>query len=208
MNRNSIMSLVGFKLLLFTAAVHSFHCSNGDSGCLLLKGSCELWFQIKYTQGDMEVARKYFGQAIKLNSNNMRALFGYYLVCIYGHKVTDGLQDFKRLIWWCCHDRYWFCKAAGCCLTAIYILLHLLSGTDIKGATLLPSEVPWWMKKEDQGHWLGLMLCVPVSAMTLMVRWQERHLACWKLHSTNPRGSFPDQVEEEEDLEFTWKNSC
>jgi len=38
--------------------------------------------QIKYTQGDMEVARKYFGQAIKLNSNNMRALFGYYLVRI------------------------------------------------------------------------------------------------------------------------------
>jgi len=98
MDRNSIMSLVGFKLLLCTAAVHSFHCSNGDSGCLLLKGSCELWFQIKYTQGDMEVARKYFGQAIKLNSNNMRALFGYYLVCTHRHKVTDGLQDFKRLI--------------------------------------------------------------------------------------------------------------
>jgi len=41
---------------------------------------CELLLQIKYTQGDMEVAQKYFGQAIKLNSNNMRALFGYYLV--------------------------------------------------------------------------------------------------------------------------------
>jgi len=42
-------------------------------------------FQIKYTQGDMEVARKYFGQAIKLNSNNMRALFGYYLVSVIGY---------------------------------------------------------------------------------------------------------------------------
>jgi len=58
---------------------------------LLCKGSCELWFQIKYTQGDMEVARKYFGQAIKLNSNNMRALFGYYLVRICRHKMTEIL---------------------------------------------------------------------------------------------------------------------
>lgn len=28
----------------------------------------------------MEHARKYFAQAMKLNSNNMRALFGFYLV--------------------------------------------------------------------------------------------------------------------------------
>jgi len=39
----------------------------------------------------MEVARKYFGQAIKLNSNNMRALFGYYLVC------TSSLYPFNSL---------------------------------------------------------------------------------------------------------------
>jgi len=29
---------------------------------------------------NMEHARKYFAQAMKLNSNNMRALFGFYLV--------------------------------------------------------------------------------------------------------------------------------
>jgi tetratricopeptide (TPR) repeat protein len=38
--------------------------------------------EIKYTQGgteNMEIAKKYFGQAIKLNRNNNRALFGYFL---------------------------------------------------------------------------------------------------------------------------------
>lgn len=39
--------------------------------------------EIKYTQGgheNMEIARAYFLQALKLNSNNMRALYGVFLV--------------------------------------------------------------------------------------------------------------------------------
>jgi len=58
---------------------------------------CESSLQIKYTQGDMEVAQKYFGQAIKLNSNNMRALFGYYLVrTFFDHQST--VSNFYHLL--------------------------------------------------------------------------------------------------------------
>lgn len=42
-----------------------------------------LYFQIKYTQGTVDnliIARSYFAQAIKINPNNMRALYGLYLV--------------------------------------------------------------------------------------------------------------------------------
>jgi hypothetical protein len=40
-------------------------------------------FQIKYTQGgtdNMDMARSYFAQAVKLNPTNTRALFGLLLV--------------------------------------------------------------------------------------------------------------------------------
>lgn len=40
---------------------------------------------IRYTQGgteNMELARAYYCQALKLNPNNMRALYGLYLVSI------------------------------------------------------------------------------------------------------------------------------
>jgi len=35
------------------------------------------------------------------------------------------------------------------------------------------------------GHWLGLVLCVPLSALTLMVGWQQGHSAHTKTRSTN-----------------------
>ena len=31
-------------------------------------------------------------------------------------------------------------------------------------------------------------ICVPFTALRLMVRWQEGHLACQKRRSTNPHG--------------------
>uniref|UniRef100_A0A4W4GCB9 ER membrane protein complex subunit 2 n=1 Tax=Electrophorus electricus TaxID=8005 RepID=A0A4W4GCB9_ELEEL len=43
---------------------------------------CEQYAEVKYTQGgmeNMELARKYFAQALKLNNRNMRALFGLYM---------------------------------------------------------------------------------------------------------------------------------
>ncbi|KAL2084626.1 hypothetical protein ACEWY4_020144 [Coilia grayii] len=43
---------------------------------------CEQYAEVKYTQGGMdnlELARKYFAQALKLNNRNMRALFGLYM---------------------------------------------------------------------------------------------------------------------------------
>uniref|UniRef100_A0A8C1CZW6 ER membrane protein complex subunit 2 n=1 Tax=Cyprinus carpio carpio TaxID=630221 RepID=A0A8C1CZW6_CYPCA len=43
---------------------------------------CEQYAEVKYTQGgleNLELARKYFAQALKLNNRNMRALFGLYM---------------------------------------------------------------------------------------------------------------------------------
>uniref|UniRef100_A0A3B3Y912 ER membrane protein complex subunit 2 n=1 Tax=Poecilia mexicana TaxID=48701 RepID=A0A3B3Y912_9TELE len=43
---------------------------------------CEQYAEVKYTQGGMEnleLARKYFAQALRLNNRNMRALFGLYM---------------------------------------------------------------------------------------------------------------------------------
>ncbi|XP_022101461.1 ER membrane protein complex subunit 2-like isoform X1 [Acanthaster planci] len=42
--------------------------------------------EIRYTQGgteSMEIARKYFSQAVKLNSNNIRALYGLFLAATH-----------------------------------------------------------------------------------------------------------------------------
>uniref|UniRef100_UPI00358E0E8F ER membrane protein complex subunit 2 n=1 Tax=Myxine glutinosa TaxID=7769 RepID=UPI00358E0E8F len=47
---------------------------------------CQKYAEVKYTQGgldNMELARKYFAQALKLNSTNMRALFGLYMASIH-----------------------------------------------------------------------------------------------------------------------------
>lgn len=44
---------------------------------------CPPQTQVKYTQGgleNLELARKYFAQALRLNNRNMRALFGLYMV--------------------------------------------------------------------------------------------------------------------------------
>ncbi|XP_041843936.1 ER membrane protein complex subunit 2 [Melanotaenia boesemani] len=43
---------------------------------------CEQYAEVKYTQGgleNLELARKYFAQALRLNNRNMRALFGLYM---------------------------------------------------------------------------------------------------------------------------------
>uniref|UniRef100_A0A8C3DCW6 ER membrane protein complex subunit 2 n=5 Tax=Neoaves TaxID=3078114 RepID=A0A8C3DCW6_CORMO len=44
---------------------------------------CQQYAEVKYTQGgleNLELSRKYFAQALKLNNRNMRALFGLYMV--------------------------------------------------------------------------------------------------------------------------------
>ncbi|XP_045560622.1 ER membrane protein complex subunit 2 isoform X2 [Salmo salar] len=50
---------------------------------------CEQYAEVKYTQGGMEnleLSRKYFAQALKLNNRNMRALFGLYMLAGRGTK--------------------------------------------------------------------------------------------------------------------------
>lgn len=54
--------------------------------------------EIKYTQGgfdNMELARSYFSQALKLNPRNMRALYGVYLVSILS--IIDLLANYQLL---------------------------------------------------------------------------------------------------------------
>jgi len=37
-------------------------------------------------------------------------------------------------------------------------------------------------------HWLGLVHCVPFTALTLMIGWHKAHLAHKNPDSTNPQG--------------------
>jgi len=62
------------------------------------------------------------------------------------------------------------------------------------------------------GHWLGSLLRVPFSGLTLMVGWQEEHLYREKASfHLIPRGSLPEKMEEKDPSgtsgsRFTWKN--
>jgi len=51
------------------------------------------------------------------------------------------------------------------------------------------------MDKERIEAWPVVRVSVSFSALTLMVGWQEGHLACKNHHSTNPRSSVPQQME-------------
>uniref|UniRef100_A0A8C2ZMR0 ER membrane protein complex subunit 2 n=1 Tax=Cyclopterus lumpus TaxID=8103 RepID=A0A8C2ZMR0_CYCLU len=52
---------------------------------------CEQYAEVKYTQGgleNLELSRKYFAQALRLNNRNMRALFGLYMLAGRGTKES------------------------------------------------------------------------------------------------------------------------
>lgn len=54
---------------------------------------------MKYTQGgleNLELARKYFAQALRLNNRNMRALFGLYMVSTALHEEKVGEKERGR----------------------------------------------------------------------------------------------------------------
>jgi len=65
-----------------------------------------------------------------------------------------------------------------CCLRAI-----------MKGTAPLLSVRSLVVDEERMrpSHWLVLVLCVPFSALTLMVRWQKGHLDSKRSCSTNPQ---------------------
>lgn len=51
---------------------------------------------MKYTQGgleNLELSRKYFAQALRLNNRNMRALFGLYMVSTALHEEKVGEKE-------------------------------------------------------------------------------------------------------------------
>jgi len=47
------------------------------------------------------------------------------------------------------------------------------------------------------GHWLGSVLCVPFSALTLVFGWQDGHPARNKTIPLIPRGTVSEQVEDD-----------
>lgn len=54
---------------------------------------------MKYTQGgleNLELSRKYFAQALRLNNRNMRALFGLYMVSTALHEENVGEKESER----------------------------------------------------------------------------------------------------------------
>lgn len=54
---------------------------------------------MKYTQGgleNLELSRKYFAQALRLNNRNMRALFGLYMVSTALHEGKVGEKEGGR----------------------------------------------------------------------------------------------------------------
>jgi hypothetical protein len=53
-----------------------------------------LSLKIKYTQGNFELARTYYSYALKLNPNNMRALYGL-LLCANNLKTAKSKELFN-----------------------------------------------------------------------------------------------------------------
>jgi len=47
------------------------------------------------------------------------------------------------------------------------------------------------------GHWLGSVLCVPFSTLTLVSRWQDGHPVRNKTIPLIPRGTVSEQVKDD-----------
>ena len=83
-------------LLIQMSCCHCLSCPSAQ----LIGRVLYLLTQVKYTQGgleNLELSRKYFAQALRLNNRNMRALFGLYMVstALHGEKV-GGRQRKKK----------------------------------------------------------------------------------------------------------------
>lgn len=75
---------------------------------------------MKYTQGgleNLELARKYFAQALRLNNRNMRALFGLYMVSAARKKVRrrEKIWSQKQL------NHFWNCGLSRLRLATEYV---------------------------------------------------------------------------------------
>lgn len=75
---------------------------------------------MKYTQGgleNLELARKYFAQALRLNNRNMRALFGLYMVSAARKEVRrrEKMWSQKQL------NHFWNCGLSRLRLATEYV---------------------------------------------------------------------------------------
>ncbi|XP_047475731.1 ER membrane protein complex subunit 2-like [Penaeus chinensis] len=96
--------------------------------------------EIKYTQGgleNMEMARSYFSQAVKLNPNNMRALYGLFLSCTHvassSKSTVQKKKETQRLAAWALkeiEERYSKCRTNTMEGTNIFETFGSLSLTD------------------------------------------------------------------------------
>lgn len=82
-----LIDIIWFETLCETNLEWIFVISLLQSECLRYEWHASFrsfrFLQVKYTQGgleNLELSRKYFAQALKLNNRNMRALFGLYMV--------------------------------------------------------------------------------------------------------------------------------
>ncbi len=60
------------------------------------------FFQIKYTQGQFELARNYYSYSLKLNPNNIRSLYGILLTTANlksTQKSKDSIDNTKLNVW-------------------------------------------------------------------------------------------------------------
>jgi len=86
----------------------------------------------------------------------------------------------------------------GYCMQVSGIRLVLASESRHKGCSM--RSVRSLVVDEERmrsGHWLGSVLCVSFCALTLMVGWQEGHVAHKKPVSLTPRTFVKEQLEEE-----------
>lgn len=76
--------------------------------------------QVKYTQGgleNLELARKYFAQALRLNNRNMRALFGLYMVSAARKKARSREKMWNQKQF----NHFWNCGLSRLRLTTEYV---------------------------------------------------------------------------------------
>jgi len=102
--------------------------------------------------------------------------------------------------------------AFWCWLTRVVLEKRLLNGLIVwmyhdivnciweltRRAVPFPWAVQWWVKKRMKpDYWLALLLCVPLSALALLVGWEEGHLVYKTSYASYLKVSVQKKNEEE-----------
>ena len=65
------------------------------------KNNSSIYFKIKYTQGQFELARNYYSYSLKLNPNNIRSLYGILLTTanLKSSQKSKDSENSKLNVW-------------------------------------------------------------------------------------------------------------